>query len=683
MALGLTALLVASSAHAAPAWLAPTDLSSPDVDSSRPQVALDAAADAVAVWTANGVVQASFRRAGSAGWQAPVDLTPAGQSGPRSRVQVAFAPGGDAVAVWSGAGNPSSGLWASVRPAATGSWQPPVLVGAADKGVANARVVLDAQGNAIAMWDSFTGPSFYSGTVFYDGTDHVVKAAVRSAATGAWAAPTDLSAPDRFDNTPDLAVDPRGNVYAVWEHYIEGAGRHLQARIRTAATGAWESAVDLVAPGGVVFDPQVAVDGAGNATAVWSGSGGIKGSTRPAATGTWQPPLDVSVPGEVTGAPDLALDGAGNATAAWTRVQNGRTIRAATRRAAAGTWAAPVDVAPPSSEADVPRLAVDAGGDAIAVWRGQSGNDHVTRAAVRSGPDGTWQQATDLGGPINSEVGVASDPSGNAFAVWWRLGDENSVIRAAAHDGAAPILRRLSVPRSAAAGQRLQFSVSPLDALSALGTIRWTFGDGDTALGASAAHTYREAGRYRVLLTVADVLGNARTRSLSVPIRPASPTARPPEYVTGDDTGAADLTPGDDLPEGDVTDDPPATAGPPDARLAPRIRAARLARKHFRFGLSQPADVTITVNRIMPGLRRAKRCVAPTDQLRRHHARRCRRATTLGTLTHAGRPRGANSIAFNRRVAARRLAPGRYIATLRARNTAGRSKRAIVRFRIR
>ena len=109
--------------------------------------------------------------------------------------------------------------------------------------------------------------------------------------------------------------------------------------------------------------------------------------------------------------------------------------------------------------------------------------------------------------------------------------------------------------------------------------------------------------------------------------------------------------------------------------------AARVARgSRFRYTLSEPARVTIAIQRALPGRRAGGRCVRPTTRLR--HAKRCIRYRTTGTLSRSGRG-GPNGDRFTGRIDRRALRPGRYRALIRATDAAGnRSAPRAARFQI-
>lgn len=66
----------------------------------------------------------------------------------------------------------------------------------------------------------------------------------------------------------------------------------------------------------------------------------------------------------------------------------------------------------------------------------------------------------------------------------------------------------------------------------------WDFGDGVTAAGANASHTYGSAGTYTVSLTVTDNEGATDTTSQDVTVKAAPPPPEPPAATQGCPAGS-------------------------------------------------------------------------------------------------------------------------------------------------
>ena len=114
------------------------------------------------------------------------------------------------------------------------------------------------------------------------------------------------------------------------------------------------------------------------------------------------------------------------------------------------------------------------------------------------------------------------------------------------------------------------------------------------------------------------------------------------------------------------------------ARTAISAKAARGTR--FRYTLSEPARVTLKIQRVLPGRRSRTKCVPPGPHPGK--AKRCVRYRTVGTLTRTGAA-GTNSIRFTGRLGRRSLGPGRYRALMAATDAAGnRSAARVARFRV-
>ena len=141
-----------------------------------------------------------------------------------------------------------------------------------------------------------------------------------------------------------------------------------------------------------------------------------------------------------------------------------------------------------------------------------SGNGHITAAVADSGPVGV--------GTAGGLTGVAD--SANRRGIVWSI-----VI---APTTAAPNSLPTASFTSTCTGLACTFDASgSTDPDGSITSYAWTFGNGTTGTGATAARTYAAAGTYPVTLTVTDNLGatNATTRDVTVsPLAPTNVTFR-------------------------------------------------------------------------------------------------------------------------------------------------------------
>ena len=202
----------------------------------------------------------------------------------------------------------------------------------------------------------------------------------------------------------------------------------MQEAFRPAGS-VWQAPVNVAETGS---DPQIAFDGQGNALALWqSFEGGDKEewvleSAFMPIGGTWQAPVTVSAP-DFAGSSHIAVDARGDAVAVWDGWSHGflspRTVQSAFRPAG-GTWQTPVNLIGEAEERDQPKgasepgIAVDSQGDAVAVWAWEFGGS-VIQAAFRAA-GGSWQAPIDLSAfdEYAKNPDVAFDEQGNAIAVW-------------------------------------------------------------------------------------------------------------------------------------------------------------------------------------------------------------------------------------------------------------------------
>lgn len=120
-----------------------------------------------------------------------------------------------------------------------------------------------------------------------------------------------------------------------------------------------------------------------------------------------------------TAFPQIAVDAKGNAIAVWQRWDNTRTKIWANRYLVGSGWGTATPIEPDNQgDATYPQVAVDPKGNAVAVW--QQGDDEriwANRYVVGSGW-GTAELITSDDASNAHYPQVAIDPAGNAVAVW-------------------------------------------------------------------------------------------------------------------------------------------------------------------------------------------------------------------------------------------------------------------------
>jgi PKD domain len=505
-------LLMTAPAAAHSGWLAPANLSAAGQDAIEPQVAVDGDGDAVAVWARSDgshyIVQASARPAEGA-WGPVADLS---QSGRDSEApQVAVDPAGDAVAVWAREIGAHWVIQGATKPAGAG-WTPTRDISNSERTAKEPAVVIDPGGRAIAVWSR------------YDGFNNIIQSAEPAPGTAStWSEPVDLSKKGRDAEEPQVGVDAAGDAVAVWSR-LEGTDMIAQAAFRPAG-GGWGGAEDLSQPGGDATEPQVSVDPGGRAVAVWSRAVGGTGTVEAAdmaPTGWWLEAVDLTGSGEDATEPDVALAG-GRAVALWSLAGPGpySTIQAS-EKPGGGAWQPSQDLTEMGLTQTVvtPQVAIDPNGNAAAVWARSGASPTVIEG--RAKPAGApWTGIFELSGlgSTAKEPQVALGATGDGASIWQRDDGVNTIIQAAGLDGAGPLFPSLSIPSAATVRQPVDFGAVTVDNWSPVTSVSWNFGDGaEGASGSRVSHTFARPGTYTISIAAADDLGNGRSAAGSITI---------------------------------------------------------------------------------------------------------------------------------------------------------------------
>jgi hypothetical protein len=376
-----------------------------------PQVAVDPSGNAVAVWgqddgTRNNIWSNRYVAGTGWGWAELIETDDAGGA---DFPQVAVDVGGNAVAVWYQDDGTRNNIWSNRYVAGTG-WGTAELIETDNLGNALApQVAVEPSGNAVAVWYQWDGTRYniYSNR-YVAGTGWGTAELIETDNAG-WA----------FD--PQVAVDVGGNAVAVWGQ-DDGIRNNIWSNRYVAGTG-WGTAELIETDAGDAYSPQVVVDGSGNAVAVWRQSDGTRdniwSNRYVAGTGWGTPEL---IEGDNTGdviSPQVAVDGSGNAFAVW-RQSAGSNIWS--NRYVAGTgWGSAELIETYNAGAAIgPQVAVDDSGNAFAVWQQWDGTRYniYSNRYVAGTAWGTAELIeTDNAGFAWSPQ-VAVNGSGNAFAVW-------------------------------------------------------------------------------------------------------------------------------------------------------------------------------------------------------------------------------------------------------------------------
>jgi len=357
----------------------------------KPQIAIHSNGDAQAVWQRAGGLRGFFLALGcnsfattSGAWVPPV-FCPSGDAvnplvPTPTNPQIAVSTSGHALAVWEQADSTHIRVRSNnyTATAASGTW------GAADTTIDDGnmaatkpQIAVDSSGNALAVWQQSNGAQTNIRSNRYS-------AAITG---GEWESSTRLVS-DSLGNASDprIVIDANGRALAVWQQSDGTRTNIISNRYSsTAISDAWGSvtAVESDNAGDASF-PWIAMNANGTAVAVWQQSNGTRTNIRssrytPIVTnGQWEMAIPMLSDGAGDAStPKVAIDNAGNATAVWQQHDGTRYNIWSNRYIAnqsGGVWGAPSLVETNNAgDALQPQIAVASSGDALAVWQQYDG----------------------------------------------------------------------------------------------------------------------------------------------------------------------------------------------------------------------------------------------------------------------------------------------------------------------
>ena len=485
-------------------WSAPVIISDPneDVGSGSAKIIADSDGNLTAAWNVDGagIIRTTTRLAGDPGWGPIERLSPSGDRA--SNLASAAAPDGKLLAAWTSYRG-GKAIRVSRRAAGGASWTLMPDVDANIDSPRNARLDVNATGDAIVLWD-----------VVPDGvTTHELRAARYSQADDQWsgAALVTTSSSTNDIGDVDVALAPSGAATVVWCDPANGA-----TKTSSTSPGAmdWSSPETITADDKAGGLPQVASDRQGTMVATFMemtfvpddfvatyGSSRQIVRTRDAQTGEWSP-AEGLMADRFGGGSSLAVD----------RNYNMALVMAS------------ADVLDPSRLADSVIPGIN-----VAVAYRPDGDSEFNGAAVVAPFDFAIH-----GGP----PGITLDEHGNPLVIWPDAGAGDArTLKVAFGDANGPELNGLSVPSSGTVGEALTFSVNPFDDVSGLDMTSWSFGEGADATGSTVTRSFSAPGTYTVRVTARDLSGLTTTATRTIAIaaepvdEPDDATPAPPKVL--------------------------------------------------------------------------------------------------------------------------------------------------------
>jgi hypothetical protein len=383
------------------AWAAATLLSGAGATANWPLIEGDAAGGAVVVWMQEAgpgtQTLAAAHSADGATWSAAAAV--GGAFSFRSHDLVVDAAGAGTVA-WQD-GLLSSGtysIWANRFTPGSG-WSTAGAIETATESAASPRLAVEPMsGTVTAVW-SQTGRLWSN----------------RTTSGGVWGPPTTVNSSDTSNiSSRSVGMDDAGNAIAVWD---SGAiGQSVLNFNRFIASTGWGSFAAIATTGaGAPAAPQVGVDGAGNAIAVWGQHDGTRGNlwaSRYTSGQGWSAAVSIETATQSAALSDLKVSADGHAIAVWLQTDGARGDVWAARYSPTTGWAAAelleMDTV---NDATGAVAVIDLGGAAHVAWE-QAAAVQFNRYVPGTG----WRAAATLAPGRAPDLGLGAQ--GRAFIAY-------------------------------------------------------------------------------------------------------------------------------------------------------------------------------------------------------------------------------------------------------------------------
>ena len=323
--------------------------------SKNPQIAVDNNGNAVAVWEEWAVgsdhwsIYSARYTAGAWGVAKLID----NGAYPAHNPEVAMDNKGNAIAVW----EQFDGAYFSVYSDryTAGAWGKAKLIETATGDALDSQITMDSNGNAVAVWKQTDGAHFSIYSARYT--------------AGAWGTPKMIDTGVGDSYNPQIAMDDHGNAVAVWMHF--GLPTDNNIYVNRYSAGAWGTPKAIKTGTGTAYEPQIAMDGNGNAVAVWQQFDGthFRIYSNRYSAGAWGKARLIETGAGKSSDPQIAMDSKGNAEVVWEQTDGSGQNCIFANRCSAGAWGTANVIETVNGDASIPQVAMNDNGKAVVVWR--------------------------------------------------------------------------------------------------------------------------------------------------------------------------------------------------------------------------------------------------------------------------------------------------------------------------
>ena len=357
-------------------------------------------------------------------WQNPITLTPAWNDA--SVPCLSFDASGNALSIWRLFDGDFTRIQFSRYDSVSGLWSDPIFISPVPH-AREPKIVVNSQGNAIAIWRLVVGKNFAVQASFYD------------AGTG-WQVPFDLPLLSDLNHDaeiPNVALNDADKAVACWQHY-DGTVWRIQSAVRMLS-GDWTAPVNVSNPGFYGFSPQIVMNNEENpwVAIVFYGimeDGGndcVQTVTSHDGGYSWSTPKAISEINTSAYIPQVVRDASDNLIVVWQVKEDDGSWTIQARKLHNGNWLAIKNLASGiimnDSRCPNVRIAGNAQGKACITWFSTVEENQQVVGTLYGGSDWTaWMpdvvEVSDIFVPMNRmdwpNQRVAIDGSGNSIIVW-------------------------------------------------------------------------------------------------------------------------------------------------------------------------------------------------------------------------------------------------------------------------